>query len=89
MRVEPLIPDAAPPSYRSKVPQSDAFGEMLDALGSVLGKAERAEDAFARGSGDLQRAVYERARADVALSVATATAQRAASTLQTILNMPV
>jgi flagellar hook-basal body complex protein FliE len=62
---------------------------MLDDLGSVLGKAEHAEDAFAAGTGDLQTAVYERARADVALSVATAAAQRTAQALQSILNMQV
>jgi len=65
------------------------FGKLLDDLGSVLGGAEHAEDAFATGVGDLQTAVYERARADVALSVATAAAQRTAQALQSILNMQV
>jgi flagellar hook-basal body complex protein FliE len=54
-----------------------------------LNKAEGAEDAFAAGSGDLQSAIYERARADVALSVATAAAQRTTQALQSILNMQV
>ncbi len=89
MRVETLIPDAAPASAPPKPDDADAFGKMLDDLGSVLGTAEGAEDAFASGAGDLQTAIYERARADVALSVATAAAQRTAQALQSIINMQV
>jgi flagellar hook-basal body complex protein FliE len=88
MRVESLVPDA-PPASRSTAAQPNAFEKILDDLGAVLGKAENAEDSFAAGAGDLQTAVYERARADVALSVATAAAQRAAQALQSILNMQV
>ncbi|HLI95379.1 MAG TPA: flagellar hook-basal body complex protein FliE [Candidatus Baltobacteraceae bacterium] len=89
MRVEALIPDSAPRASAQNVAQPNAFAKMLDDLGVVLGKAEGAEDAFAAGAGDLQTAVYERARADVALSVATAAAQRTAQALQSILNMQV
>jgi flagellar hook-basal body complex protein FliE len=89
MRVETLIPDAAPLPRNQNPPQSNAFAKILDDLGAVLGEAENAEDAFAKGTGDLQTAVYERARADVALSVATAAAQRTAQALQSILNMQV
>lgn len=88
MRVQALIPDVAP-RERTVTSQGNEFGRVLDELGSVLGKAEGAEDAFAAGSGDLQTAVYERARADVALSVATAAAQRTAQALQSVLNMQV
>jgi flagellar hook-basal body complex protein FliE len=88
MRIETLIPDV-PPRLTTNAPQDNTFGRILDDLGSVLGKAERSEDAFAAGTGDLQTAVYERARADVALSVATAAAQRTAQALQSILNMQV
>lgn len=91
MKVEALIPDMAPRT--TAAPRSagagDAFAGMLDDLGAVLGKAERAEDAFAAGAGDMQTAIYERARADVALSVATAAAQRTTQALQSILNMQV
>ena len=87
MRIEALIPDVTP--TRVAKPVGNAFGEMLDDLGTVLGTAEHAEDSFAAGAGDLQNAVYERARADVALSVATAAAQRTAQALQSILNMQV
>lgn len=89
MRVEALVPDAAPAAEIAPAAQAGEFGKILDGLGSVLGKAERAEDAFAAGAGDLQTAIYERARADVALSVATAAAQRTAQALQAVLNMQV
>lgn len=87
MRIEPLILDL--PKAKSTAPTGDAsiFGKMLDDLGSVLGRATGSENAYAIGSGNLQQAVYERAQADVALSVATAAAQRTAQALQSILNM--
>jgi len=88
MRVEPLIPDAAP-SPATGNGDAAAFARALDALGDVLSGAQRAEDSFANGGGTLQAAIYERARADVALSVATATAQRIAQSIQSILNMQV
>ena len=88
MRIEPLIPDVSPAAVQR--PASGAgFAQALDALGAVFQGAERAENAFADGAGDLQTAVYQRARADVALSVASAAAQRAAAALQTLLNMQI
>lgn len=91
MRVEPLIPDRAPAASPAQPPRAglDVFGGLVNGVGAVLEKAQSAEDAFASGRGDLQSAVYERARADVALSVATAAAQRAAQAIQSILNMQV
>lgn len=89
MRVEALAPDAAPLQRTSAPHDSTAFARALDGVGALLTGAERAEDAFAAGRGDLQTAVYERARADVALSVATAAAQRTAQALQSILTMQV
>lgn len=88
MTVEP-VPDApiAPPLPREG--DAGAFVRALDALGDTLHGAERAEDAFAAGAGSLQEAVYDRARADVALSVATAAAQRSAQAISSILNMQV
>lgn len=88
MRVEALVPDLAP-RPRAAAGDTNAFGKIVDDLAAVLEKAQGAEDAFASGAGDLQRAVYERARADVALSVATAAAGRTAQALQSILNMQV
>lgn len=89
MRVELLQPDAPSLSDRKAPDDGAAFARALDAVGSVLEGAQRAEDAFAHGAGTLQEAVYERARADVVLSVATATVQRAAQAVQSILNMQV
>jgi flagellar hook-basal body complex protein FliE len=88
MRVESLSPDTAPVDA---TPQTDgsAFTKALDAIGAVLDGATQAENAFAKDAGSLQEAVYERARADVALSVVTAAAQRSAQALQSILNMQV
>jgi len=87
MRVEPLVPDVPATPAGS----GDAFGfqRSLDALGSTLEGANRAEDDFAYGRGTLQEAVYERAQADVALAVATATAQRIVQAVQSVLNMQV
>ncbi len=88
MKVEPLIPDA--PSVADGDPDdAAAFTRALDALGGVLVGANRAEDAFAYGGGSLQEAIYERAQADVALSVATATAARLTQAVQSVLNMQV
>ena len=90
MIVQPLIPDA--PGLAAAGPRSDDFGafvKALDALGAMLGGAQAAEDSFANGSGALVDAVYERARADVALSVATTVAQRSAQALTSIVNMQV
>jgi len=91
----PYIPDVPGPQPAvsrpapAAAPAADAFGKALDDLCSVLGSAGAAEDRFASGSGDLQEAVYERARADVALAVATAAAQRTAQALQAIFTMQV
>ncbi|MBV8490597.1 MAG: hypothetical protein JO199_08710 [Candidatus Eremiobacteraeota bacterium] len=88
MNVEPIVPDTAfPPA--SSPPDRAGFAAALDALGGVLSSAQHAEDAFAVGTGPLHEAVYERARADVALAVATAAAQRAATAITSILNMQV
>jgi flagellar hook-basal body complex protein FliE len=88
VRVEALLPDA--PASRGDSPADvSAFGRALDAAGAALRGAQDAEDAFAAGSGSLQDAVYERARADVAVAVATAAAQRCAQAVQSVLNMQV
>ncbi len=88
----PDVPSPQPAISRSALPAqppADAFGKVLDDVGSVLNSAGAAEERFASGSGDLQSAVYERARADVALAVATAAAQRTAQALQAIFTMQV
>ena len=47
MRVEPLLPDAPPFGGPSAAATPAGFAKALDALGAILGGAERAEDAFA------------------------------------------
>ncbi|MBV9234137.1 MAG: flagellar hook-basal body complex protein FliE [Candidatus Eremiobacteraeota bacterium] len=98
MNVSAVVPDVAPdvapvPGARPErsQPESDSvdFTRALDGLSRTLGGAEGAEDAFANGTGTLQRAVYERASADVALAIATSSASRIVSSVQSILNMQV
>ena len=88
MRIEALVPDVARGAPQPS-PDASAFAGALDAAGALLSGAENAEDSFAAGTGNLQASVYARAQADVALSVATAAAQRSAQALQSILNMQV
>jgi flagellar hook-basal body complex protein FliE len=86
--VEPLLPDVGPAT--APAPGDAAgFARALDALGGLLDGANRAEDAYANGTGSLQAAMYGRAQADVALSVAIAAAQRAAQAVQSLMNMQV
>ena len=87
MRVEPLIPDQPPAAAPSQ--DAAAFAQALDALGAMLTGARGAEDAFAHGNGTLQAAVYERARADVLLAVATSSTARLVQAIQSVLNMQV
>jgi hypothetical protein len=89
MRVELLLPDEPPTSASSQGVDDSAFAHALDALGGVLNAAQSAEDSFANGVGTLQDAAYERARADVAISVATSEAQHVAQAVTSILNMQV
>jgi flagellar hook-basal body complex protein FliE len=89
MRVELLLPDAPPAQPAIGAGAGSAFGRLLDAFGATFERAQSAEDAFANGGGTLQAAMYERARADVALAVAGAAAQRTAAAIQSIVNMQV
>jgi flagellar hook-basal body complex protein FliE len=88
MTVEPLVPDVAP-VLPAPPADASAFASALDALGATLDRAQGAEDAFAAKRGSLQEAIYERARADVALAVATAAAEHAAQAVQSVLNMSI
>lgn len=90
MRVELLVPDVARPDGPSGAERAgggSAFGALVDAAGAILGRADTAEARFAAHTGGLQEMVVERARADVALQIAAAAAQRAAQGLQTLLGM--
>jgi len=91
MRVDVLVPDGpvapSPPSAARE--DGDAFARLVDAAGSILAGADRAEAAFAAHRGGLQEMVVERARADIALQVAATAAQRTAQSLSALLGMQV
>ncbi len=89
MKVEFLTPDVTPKRSPASATDASAFAKILDDLAAVLGRADGAETAYAHGTGNLGDAIYERARADVALSVATAAAQRTAQALTAVLNMQI
>jgi hypothetical protein len=97
MRVDVLVPDGpaapsgplAPGGPAASHPDGDAFARLVDAAGSVLAGADRAEAAFAAHRGGLQEMVVERARADIALQIAATAAQRAAQSVATLLGMQV
>jgi hypothetical protein len=88
MRIEALVPDVAPPAAPAPAP-GGAFGALVDAAAGVLATADGAERAFAAHRGGLQEMVVERARADVALQIAAAGAQRVTQGLQTLLGMQI
>lgn len=91
MRAEALVPDVAPdaPVAASLPASGDAFGALVDAANAVLETADGAERAFAAHRGGLQEMVVERARADIALQIAAASAQRVTQGLQTLLGMQI
>lgn len=66
-----------------------AVSKAIGAASDALGRADRAEHAFANGRGGLQEMTLERAQADIALSIASATTTHVAQSLQTILGMQV
>jgi len=87
MRVVPLQPDAPQPALPA--PAGGAFSRAVSAAADALQQADAAENAYAARAGSLQDAVLERARADVALSIATAAAGRATQAIQSILNLQI
>jgi flagellar hook-basal body complex protein FliE len=91
MRVRELIPDVAPdaPIATALPAGGAAFGDLIDVAGGVLARADGAERAFAAHRGGLQEMVVERARADIALQLAAASAQRVTQGLQTLLGMQI
>jgi flagellar hook-basal body complex protein FliE len=91
MQVESLVPDIAPDAPRvTPLPgAAGAFGDLVDAAGTVLANADGAERAFAAHRGGLQEMVVERARADIALQIASAGVQRVTQGLQTLLGMQI
>ncbi len=91
MRVDLLVPDGPVAATGPELSRTDgdAFARLVDAAGSILAGADRAEAAFAAHRGGLQEMVVERARADIALQVAATAAQRATQAISTLLGMQV
>jgi hypothetical protein len=91
MRVDVLVPDGPSATAVPQASRGDAgaFARLVDAAGSILAGADRAEAAFAAHRGGLQEMVVERARADIALQVAATAAQRAAQSISTLLGMQI
>jgi flagellar hook-basal body complex protein FliE len=85
---EPDAPLGSAPSA-SATAFAGALADAFAAAGTALQRADAAEHAFAHGRGGLQEMVLERAQADVALALASATASRAAQALTTVLGMQV
>ncbi len=90
MTVVPLVPDEAIALPITSSPSSAGiFGRVLDEVSATLGQAQASEDAFARGSGSLRAAIYDRAQADITMNVAAAAVSRTVQSLQTILQMQI
>ncbi len=89
VRVVPLQPDMPQPAVQQTGSTVNAFTDAVSAIAGSLARAESAENAYALGTGTLQSAVLERARADVALAVAAAATQRTATAVQSILNLQI
>jgi hypothetical protein len=91
MHVDALIPDIAPdtPSVAPIPSAGGSFGDLVAAAGGALANADSAERAFAAHRGGLQEMVVERARADIALQLASAGIGRVTQGLQTLLGMQI
>lgn len=95
MFVEPipataLVPDAEPSaSQQADVSLFDGIVSAFGTAGTALERAQGAERAFESGRSGLQEMVFERARADAILSIASAGASKATQALNTITNMQV
>jgi hypothetical protein len=92
--VTAIEPDSATIAPAAGMTASDAllFGGLIGnyaAAGTALARAQQAESAFAAGGGSLQEMVFERARADAILNVASAAASKASQSLTTVLNIQV
>lgn len=88
MKVDVLVPDRALSTPAPSV-GSGVFGQLVDAAGAQLDHADVAEAAFTSGRGGITEMMVERARADIALQIATTGASRATQALNTILGMQI
>jgi flagellar hook-basal body complex protein FliE len=102
MTITPLDPTPAGPAAAALVPDApldaaanaDAstfgFGSLVDALRAgtqQLERAQGAERSFVDGTGGLQEMVFERAKADVIVSIATAASSRVTQSLNSLTQM--
>jgi hypothetical protein len=86
----PGVPDAPlAPGVPGEAADAQPFGELLATARDALDAAAGAEDAFARGAGNLTVMVAARAQADVAVAIAAAGTQRAVQALSTVFGMQV
>ncbi len=88
MKIEQLVPDTAP-FAAARVPNDSTFIGLVDAAGAQLERADRAEAAFTNGRGGITEMMIERARADIALQIATTAASRATQALNSVLGMQI
>lgn len=91
MQIDAFVPDSAGMAVTPLASSTAGgrFGDLIDAASGVLAAADDAEHAFAAHRGGLQEMVVERARADIALQIATASAQRVTQGLQTLFGMQI
>jgi flagellar hook-basal body complex protein FliE len=86
-----IEPDAPPAANAGSTDAATfGFGSLVDALQAgtqTLQHAEGAENAFIRGTGGLQEMVFERATADVLVSIAAAASSRVTQSLNTLTQM--
>ncbi len=78
-----------PPASSSGAGFAGALQHALDGAEGALSRADAAERAFAGGHGGLAEMVVERARADIALALASAAASRVTQGLTTLLGMQI
>lgn len=89
MNVRPLEPDVGGEPPANAQPMPGAFGVLVDAAGSALDRAARAESAFVERRGGLVEMVIERAGADVMLQIAATAAQRTTQAVSTVFGIAV
>ena len=89
MNISILEPDIAPSPVANVQASSggNIFGTLLNAATQDLDDAQQAERAFVQGSGSLLAMTTARAKSDVDLSIAAATASRVAQAVSTFANM--
>lgn len=89
MRIDVLVPDVGERAPAPSLKSGNGFSGLVAAAADALDAADGAERAFVAHRGGLQEMVVERARADIALQIAAAGAQKVTQGLQTLLGMQI